>query len=84
LGGFSGGGFGVFVGGGGTGVSVGGGAGVGVKPADTGAGCQANNTRATTPKIKILGKIRCGICVYLLLAAMAGRWSPKNTWAKAG
>lgn len=75
LGVFSGGGFGVFaggggtgvsVGGGGTGVSVGGGGGVGVKPADAGAGCQAINTRATTPKIRILGKIRCGICVCLL------------------
>jgi hypothetical protein len=75
LGGFSGGGFGVFIGGGGTGVFVGGegtgvsvsgGGGVGVKPADAGAGCQATNTKATTPKIRILGKIRCGICVCLL------------------
>jgi len=66
LGGFSGGGFGVFAGGGGTGVSVGGGGGVGVKPADAGAGCQAITTKATTPKIRILGKIRFGICVCLL------------------
>lgn len=66
LGGFSGGGIGVSVSGGGTGVSVGGGGGVGVKPADAGAGRQAINTKATTPKIRILGKIRCGICVCLL------------------
>jgi hypothetical protein len=67
LGGFSGGGCGVFVGGGGTGVLTGvgtgvSGGGVGVKPAIAGIACQGINARVTrTEKVKAIRRNFCGM-----------------------
>jgi hypothetical protein len=60
------------------GVFVGGGGGVGVKPADAGAGCQTINTKAATLKIKTLRRIRRRTCLSPVQPQRQGDCRPRT------